>query len=243
MKKLLAYLLGFLGVVAIGLGLYKQLFGSRYEHYVSVKGIAETRVKADLAIWEIGYKLTGNDLTALTKTSLAQQKSIVDFLTAHDFTADEIEPRPIEVIDLLAREYNSNPPTNRYIVTSGVMLRSTKVEAVRAISQKRAFLVEQGIVLTQRYEGEANPSYLYTQLDTIRPQLLEQATKSARLVAAQFAAHSGSRLGKIRRARQGVFQIMSCDSNAGNDYGGEQKQLREIDKMVRVVVSLDYLLD
>lgn len=243
MKKALICLFGVLGLIAAGLGIYQLAYFSFHEHYVSVKGIAETKVKADLALWEIGYKLTGNDLTALTKTCLAQQQLIVDFLTAHHFTLDEIELRPLEVIDLIAREYNSTPQPNRYIVTSGVVLRSHKIEEVRTISQKRAALIEQGIVLTQRYEGEANPIYLYTKLDTIRPQLLEQATKSAQLVAAQFAAHSGSRLGKIRQARQGVFQIMSCDSNAGNDYGGEQKQLREIDKMVRVVVSLDYLLD
>lgn len=212
------------------------------DRYASVKGIAERQVKADLAIWDIGYKITGDDLAKITEESLKNQKIITSFLTKNNFSASEIEPQRIEVLDQYAREYTSNKPQHRYIITSGVTLRTNRVELVRQISQISAELIQQGIVLMNKSDYLPNPRYFFTKIDEIRPQMLEQATKSARLVAEQFAVNSGSKLGPIRRASQGIFQILSIDSNAGQSYGTDNDQIGNINKTVRVVVSVDYIL-
>ncbi len=74
-------------------------------------------------------------------------------------------------------------------------------------------LIRQGVVLDGRQTegGAANPAYLFTRLGDIRPAMLAQATKSARALAQQFATDSNSHLGAIRRASEGVFQVMSRD--------------------------------
>lgn len=223
----------------MGQGVYKWRAADRY---VSVKGIAERSVKADLAVWDIGYKITGDDLMLLTAEGLKNQKIIINFLTKNNFLLSEIETQRIEVVDQYAREYTSNKPQHRYIVTSGVTLRSSKIDLVRQVSQMSAELIQQGIILMNKNEYLPNPRYLFTKLDEIRPPMFEQATKSARLVAEQFAVNSSCKLGSIRRASQGVFQILNTDSNAGQNYGSDNDQIGNINKVVRVVVSVDYIL-
>ena len=212
------------------------------DHYVSVKGLAERAVKADLAIWDISYKVTGDNLAQITEESLKNQKTITDFLSATNFLPSEIEAQRMEVLDQYAREYAANKPQHRYIITGGVTLRSSKIDLVRDVSQMSANLIQKGIVLMNKNEYLPNPRYFFTKLDEIRPQMFEQATKSARLVAEQFAVNSGCQLGAIRRASQGVFQILNVDSNAGQNYGNDNDQIGNINKVVRVVVSVDYLL-
>ena len=218
--------------------LSKLKFG---DHFVSVKGIAERTVKADLAVWDIGYKIVGDDLSSMTEEGLKNQKIIMDFLLEQKFTPEEIEMQRIEVIDQYAREYGGTKP-HRYIMNGGVTLRTADVEAVQRISQRGAFLLQQGVVLMNKNDYLPNPRYFFTKLDEVRPQMLEQATKSARIAAEQFAINSKSQIGSIRRANQGVFQILGLDSNAGNNYGSDNDQIGNINKVVRVVVSLDYIL-
>ena len=223
----------------IATGIYKWRNSDRY---ASFKGVAECQVKADLAIWDIGYKITGNDLAQLMAESLNNQKIITDFLSQNKFTPDEIAIKRVEVIDQYAREYNSAKPLQRYIITGGVVLRTPKIDLVRQASQSSYTLIQQGIVLMNKDELLPNPRYFFTKIDEVRPQMLEQATKSAGLVAKQFAANAGCQIGAIRRASQGVFQILSIDSNAGQSYGDENAQIASIDKIIRVVISVDYTI-
>ncbi|MEI8055275.1 MAG: SIMPL domain-containing protein [bacterium] len=214
------------------------------DRYVSVKGIAERQVKADLAVWDISYKITGDDLARITTESLKNQKIITSFLTQHSFALSEIEPQRIEVLDQYAREYTSGKPEHRYIITGGIVLHTPNVDLVRQVSQLNSELIQQGIVLMSKtdYQNLPNPRYFFTKLDEIRPQMLEQTTKSARLVAKQFATNADCQLGYIRRANQGVFQILNINSNAGQNYGTENSQIGDINQVVRVVTSVDYTL-
>lgn len=212
------------------------------DRYVSFKGVAELQVKADLAIWDIGYKITGDDLAKLTAESLKNQKIITDFLSQNNFALNEIEIKRVEVIDQYAREYSSTKPLQRYILIGGVVLRTPKIDLVRQVSQSSYVLIQQGIVLMNKDESLPNPRYFFTKIDETRPQMLERATRSASLVAKQFAANAGCQIGSIRRASQGVFQILSIDSNAGQSYGDENAQIASINKIIRIVISVDYTI-
>ena len=88
-----------------------------------------------------------------------------------------------------------------------------------------------------------NPSYYFTKLDSIRPAMFSTATKSASMIAQQFVQDSGSKLGKIQRASQGVFQIMGRDtSTMSSDWNSNQNAMGSIDKKVRLVTTIDYRL-
>ena len=240
--------LGLTGAIILGLGIASAgyfigdgwLRSKQLVRTVSVKGLAEKDVQADLAIWEIVYREVGNDLNQLN-TKLQQDANIVvSFLKLQNFTDAEISRLTIRLEDRLANVYNQNNTSGnneqRYIATAGIKLRSNNVLAVQKAVQSVDKLLEQGIPLAFDMSSlSPNPSYYYTQLDKIRPSMLAQATQSARMVAAQFANDSGSALGQIQRANQGVYQILNKDNSNSNE-------ATAIDKTVRLVTSIDYAL-
>jgi hypothetical protein len=135
---------------------------------------------------------------------------------------------------LLANPYRSGPVSSRFIVAQTLLLRTTDVDAVAAASQRVGDLVDAGVVLSA--EGHAGPSYLFTRLNDVKPDMIAEATRRAREGAEQFARDSGSRVGGIRRANQGLFQIQPRDDAPG------VREDQQIAKTVRVVSTLDYLL-
>jgi uncharacterized protein len=228
-----------LGGYFVGQGFYQ---GRRAERFVSVKGLAEREVKADLAVWTLSFSATGADISAVSTASERDRDLVRTFIAKSGFTDHEIEPLPTRVTDQFA---NLMGPPNveaarRYVITAGFEIRTTKVDAVREASQLTGDLIRQGVVLDGRpiESGAANPAYLFTRLSDIRPAMLAQATKSARALAQQFAADSNSHLGAIRRATEGVFQVMSRDGEVPNP----TEERATIEKKLRLVSTIDYYL-
>jgi hypothetical protein len=78
--------------------------------------------------------------------------------------------------------------------------------------------------------------------------MITEATKNARASADRFAADSGSEVGSIRSANQGVFSISAADAGSGGvpgeegGGGGGASPDASIMKKVRVVATVDYYL-
>jgi uncharacterized protein len=242
-----------LGGFFVGQGLYR---GRRAERYVSVKGLAEREVKADLAIWTLSFSTSGADISAVSTASEHDRDLVRAFIAKSGFTDREIEPLPTRINDQFAKINdqfakmndqfaNRMAPPNlealrRYTITAGFEIRTTKVDAVREASQMTGELIRQGVVLDGQAaeSGAANPAYLFTRLRDLRPAMLAQATKSAHALARQFAADSKSHLGAIRRASEGVFEVMSRDAETRN----LTDERASIEKKVRLVATIEYYL-
>ncbi len=96
-------------------------------------------------------------------------------------------------------------------------------------------LVKAGVTLGDPSGGNtAVPQYLFTKLNSVKPELIAEATKNARASAEQFAKDSGQEVGQIRTANQGTIQIDARDPGVSET---ESPQ-----KTVRVVTTIDYLL-
>ena len=111
-----------------------------------------------------------------------------------------------------------------------MIVRTPNVDRVQATTRSLDALVRQGVVL-QDYNG---PSYIFTKLNSVRPQMIAEATASARSGAVQFAKDAQSALGGIASATQGSFEILGRD-----DFGDEASQ---VFKRVRVVTTITYRL-
>jgi len=228
-------------IVAIGLlfvgffpGYY--YYKSKFEfNAVTVKGLAEQDVEADLAIWEIKYVATGNDLVE-TKNNLEKQTDVIlSFLYDNGFSESEIELGGVETNDLMANPYRGNDPvTSRFILTKSITVRSNQVHNVAETYTKTGDLINSGVVFENQYGSPI--SYIFTKLNDIKPQMLELATKNARQAALEFAKSSDSKVGKIHSANQGVFSILPRD----NTNASESQQ---INKKVRVVSTVEYFLE
>lgn len=209
---------------------------------VTVKGLVEREVNADEAVWTLSFRRAGNDLKGIQVRISADRDAVLDFLSKRGFTDDEIKRQPVRAVDKLAREYGPPqvPEPFRYIVTSALVVRTPKIDLVQRSLDSTDELLNGGVILDgEARGGVANPRYLITRFNDLRPQLLADATKNARAVAQQFAADSGASVGKIRSANQGSIQIFGSD---GNNESGPYSPTSTPVKKIRVVSTFEFEL-
>jgi hypothetical protein len=214
--------------ISIGYGFYK---GRASDRYVTVKGLAEREVKADLAIWPITFKVAANDLGRLQAEINADREAITDFLLGAGFKQDEISYSAPNITDTEAerRHGGGERAPYRYLAEATVTTRTADVALVKASMENAGDLVGEGLVLADQ-SWRSPTEFLFTSLNDIKPEMIEEATKDARRAAVKFAEDSESQVGKIRHASQGYFSISDRDRNSPEF------------KKVRVVTSIQYYL-
>jgi hypothetical protein len=231
-------------IVALGLALGGLAVGSGFararsaDRYVTVKGVAEREVKANLAIWPLKVVGADNDLTAANKKVAANVEGVRQFLARHGLDTNQVQLSEFAVSDAQATEYApERQPTNRYVIRQTMLVRSNQPDRVLAASQQVSELAAIGVVISSG-SGEmgSGPTFVFSGLNQLKPAMIADATARAREAAEQFARDSHSELGGIRQANQGVFEILPRDQAPGIS---EESQ---INKVVRVVSTVDYYL-
>jgi hypothetical protein len=227
-----------LGMAVLGGGVaYGLIAFKAADKTVSVKGLATRDVEADLAIWTIRHTATGDDLAAVQATIAANTGKIHAYLTQSGIEEADIGNENLEVTDLLANAYRSGEVAGpRYIITSILTVRTNKVDTVSKALAGVGALLQQNVSIAGE-QGRSPVDYVFTGLNALKPAMIAEATKSARESADQFAQDSGSRVGSIKYASQGVFQILPRDSEDGY----AQNQARY--KTVRVVSTVNFGLE
>jgi hypothetical protein len=231
-------------ILTLGLILAGALLGSGFraartaDRFVTVKGVSEREVEADLALWPLQVVAADNVLA----TAKARMDGMVEetraFLRDQGVSDDQVTIQSFRVVDAQADRYGGGQAPNRFIISQTLMVRSEEPLVIQAAAQRVSQLVQAGVVLTSGQEyGPGGPTFLFTRLNDLKPQMLAEATGLAREAAEEFASASGSRVGKIRRANQGVFQILPRDPVPG------QQEENQLHKTVRVVTTVEYLLE
>ena len=220
----------FLGLSVLGyfIALSPTKF-KQFERSVNVKGLSEREVLADVVIWPITFSAASNRIEELYQSLEEDTGRILSFLESHGFTKSAITINPPAVIDKVARNYGNQTVELRYLGQQTVTVYTDQIERVRHAKSKLAELGKSGIVFVGNdYEGATE--YIFTGLNTLKPKMVEEATRNAREVALKFAQDSDSELGKIKAARQGQFSITNRDKNNPHL------------KKVRVVSTIEYYL-
>lgn len=231
-------------ILAISIALAGLLIGGglskvrQSEHVVTVKGISEREVKADLAIWPLRIVAASNDLATANAALAKSLQNIRAFMAENSIDATEATLQDFSVTDAETNQYSGGSNAGaRYVIHQTVVIRSTKPELIRAASQRVSDLVSKGVVLSSGGEyGSGGPTFVFTGLNALKPKMIGEATARAREAAEQFARDSHSSLGGITRGSQGLFEILPRDQAAGIT---EESQ---IIKTVRVVATIDYAL-
>jgi len=235
-----------IGLIAGSAILGHSLENSRSsDRFVTVRGLAEQDVTADLAIWPIKVRAAGNVLNDVSRSADDARKKVLEFLEKNGIRPESVASQTVRVQDRQANDYvQAGNAAFRYIVEYTILIRTGEVDNIRKVSQMTDQLVAAGIVLSSQGNWDANsPQFLFTQLNTIKPAMMADATKAAREAAKQFAADSGSTVGVIRRASQGLFTINDRDRSASGSDSNGQAWASSPDKKIRVVVTVDYFLD
>jgi hypothetical protein len=229
-------------LIAAGIAFGALEFSRAYVHArtvdrtVTVKGLSERNVMADTAIWPLRFTATDDDLAKALAKLAADERVVRDFLTDGGIETAAISVQQFSVIDQLAQQYQSGPIRSRYIVSETLLVRSGAIDKVAALAQEVGQLVSAGVILSIEGGYTSGPNYLFTELNAIKPAMLAEALSNAREGAAEFARDAGAKVGGIRRASQGVFQILPRDQAPGLHEKGQ------IHKTIRVVSTIDYAL-
>lgn len=228
--RLLAPAIIAIGLLALGLCIRSGLrsFTDR-DRTVEVRGLATREVPANKVTWPIVFKQVGNDLPAVYSQSAATGQTIVRFLKDNGIADSEISIGAPSVTDLSTDRYNNQPIPYKFSVTTIVTVSSSQVDKVRTLINRQGELLQKGIAVQNDYANRI--TYSFTNLNDIKPEMIAEATKAARDAAKKFADDSGSKVGKIRSARQGQFSIDDRD------------EYTPYIKIVRVVTTLTYALD
>ena len=221
------------GILALGLVAGGYLLGDGLtraraaDRSVTVRGLAEREVTADLATWTIAYSGTAGNLPAAQADVDRDTAAIRAFFQELGFPADAIQPAGVNVSTFVQDGVPS------YTVRQRMTLRSNDIDRAQAAVRRQFDLVRAGVVL----EEGSGIAYTFTRLNDIKPEMVAEATKDARAAAEQFAKDSGTGVGGIKQATQGYFSIDARDGDGGG-WGVADTPF----KKVRVVTTVDFYL-
>lgn len=224
---------GFLcaGLVYLGYSASTALLQMKsLERTVTVKGLAEQDVAANIVIWPINFTEVDNSLPTLYETVQQKTDKVVAFLRQQGFSETEITISLPSIEDRQAQGYVDPNVRYRYSAKVNLSLYTSKIDLMLSTRKQMINLAKEGIVIAnQDYANRAE--FLFTDLNAVKPAMIQEATQNAREVAEKFAKDSDSRLGKIKYASQGQFSIADRDSNT------------PYIKQVRIVSTLTYYLN
>ena len=203
--------------LVIGLSSLGYLLGAaaiefkEYERSVTVK--SECEYEAGVVIWPLQFTAASNDIAEMYRSIDDSTQKIRGFLEAAGIGSEEITVSSPAITDKSAQQYgNQGPAEFRYTATQTVTVYSSDIGLVRQVMRRVSDLGKQGNVFTGG-NYQAQTEYLFTRLNEVKPEMIEEATLKAREVAEKYPADSKSSLGKIKAASQGQFSISERDKN------------------------------
>jgi hypothetical protein len=222
------------GIIAGGYLLGDGLKRARLaDRAVTMRGLAERDVTANLATWTITFTAQGTELAPVQAESDQDAATIVAFFRAAGFPADAVSDGGGSVNQFFDTNRNANSVT----ITRRIQLRTADVMRARAAYARQFELIRSGVAIQ---EG-SSMQYSFTQLNSVKPAMIAQATQNARQAAEQFAHDSGTGVGGIRSATQGYFSIGARDGDPtgeGGSGGGDSPFQK-----VRVVTTIEFYLN
>lgn len=187
---------------------------------ISVTGAGEENFTSDLIVWRGSFSKKDMELKQAYSELNKDQKTIRKYLTSKGVKGDEIVFEAVDIQKDYVYEYDVNGQTrnsmfNGYILTQNLKIQSKNVDVVENISREVTELIDAGIEL-----NSFSPEYYYTKLAELKIQMIEAATKDAHNRAEKIAINSGSKLGTLKNAEMGVFQITGENSSEEFSWGG-----------------------
>lgn len=221
------------GIAAGGYFASQTLYNAKVAvNTAQAKGLAERTVTADQANWTVGFTVSGKtkgEIPALYREAESQQKQILAILKKAGFEDTEVRA---EILSYSMREYrdeNQNLVDEIHRLGGSISVSTSRVELVDPARAEVNKLLADGMDISNY-----SPRYNFNGINGIKPAMLKEAARNARIAAAEFASNAGAQVGKIRSAYQGGFTV----EDAASDNTGSSS----ITKEVRVVTTIDFYL-
>jgi uncharacterized protein len=238
-----AVLLGAVAIFAFGLTTSGYALGDGLRRYklaehrtVTVRGVSERNVTADLATWSITFSHTGSELGPVQQSVDQQARAVRAFFQRAGFRGEDIGDQDVSLSREQPKDRDGEPVgPEKLTVTRSIQLRTTEAMKARLAYSRQAELLRDGVELSG-----SNISYTFTKLNDLKPAMIAEANQNARRSAQQFASDSGVSVGGIKTASQGYFSVGARDGEECDDCGSSGGSTPF--QKVRVVTTIDYNL-
>jgi uncharacterized protein len=205
---------------------------------ITVTGSAQHEIRSDFATWEISFGRRGTELTAAYRDLQGDLDRVKSYLRSKGVAESETTVSQAFTTTLNrknAEGYDTNE-IEGYRVSRTVTIESADVDKLTELSREATELINEGIAV-----GSSSPQYFYTKLDELKVEMLARATANAKQRAESMARSAGNRIGLLRSARMGVFQITPLNSTEISDYGVNDTS--SLEKKVTAVVSATFAIE
>ncbi|MDA2919718.1 SIMPL domain-containing protein [Desulfobacterota bacterium AH_259_B03_O07] len=202
---------------------------------IQVKGFAERTITSDIAVWKGQITVRSPELVSAYNKLQADVEKVLSYLGEQGIKKEDVGVSSVSTI-VQYKKTEKGMATNiidGYVLGQTVELTSSDVSLIAQIAAGSTSLIKEGI----EFSSYA-PQYFYTKLDDMKIELLGEATKNALMRAGVLAKNSGSEIGTLKYASQGVFQITPVYSTQVSDYG--VYNTTTIEKSIKAVVTIEY---
>lgn len=205
---------------------------------ISVTGSANQLITSDLAKWDISFARRNTDLAAAYQDLKRDLDRVKSYLRSKGIADSEMVVSQVYTVTLYKKNsdgYDTNE-IEGFRLSQSVTVRSPDVDKITALSRESTELINEGIAV-----NSSAPQYFYTKIDELKVEMLARATENAKQRAASMAKSTGNRIGTIRSAKMGVFQITPPTSTDVSDYG--ENDTSSLEKKVMAVVSVTFSIE
>jgi len=205
---------------------------------IAVTGSATKEIRSDYVIWSGSFSRREKDLKSAYKSLKEDLEKVKAYFTSQGVDPEDVIISQVSTSTVYKKNDKGND-TNEiqyYILSQTVEIRSKDVNRITTVSRESTGLIEQGVEFVS-----AAPQYFYTELDKLKIEMLAKASENAKQRAENMVHAAGNRIGFMRSARMGVFQITPVTSTDVSDYG--VNDTTSLDKKVMAVVTVSFAIE
>jgi hypothetical protein len=213
----------------------------KIDNTISVTGLGEQDFSSDLIVWEGSFSQLNMDMKQAYADLEKDRRIIEEYLLANGIAVNDVVFSAVQSFQSNKSKYSAD---GRYIgeefvgyeLTQRIQISSKEVEKVEQLSRSITELLNKGIQLYSE-----PPRYYYTKLSDLKLELISKATEDARLRAEMISKQSGSRIGKLKQAQMGIFQITAVNSTEEFSWGGTFNTTSK-EKTASITMKLTYII-
>ncbi len=243
MKKNLSSLIFAIAIVIAAAVLANAVINrNRPQGTIYVTGLGEQNFTSDLVVWEGNFSRESRDLKEAYASLESDRTAVTNYLKSKGISAEALVFNAVSTNPMYQQNYTANgnyagQTFTGYQLSQSLVIESKEVEKVEKISREITELLNQGITFYSQ-----PPRYYYTQLESLKLEMIAKATEDGRIRAERIAENSNSDLGDLITANMGIFQITG--QNSGEDYSwGGTFNTSAKNKTASITMKLSFEVD
>lgn len=205
----------------------------KVQNTISVTGSAKKQIKSDLVTWKGRFTVQSDQLAGASNILSDNAKKVKSYLISKGIPEKDIVLSSVNTETLYNRDYGYSNRIEGYRLSQSVEISSKDVEKITNLSRESSELINQGI----NFQSDP-PQYFYTEIAKLKVSMLGDATADAKVRAQQIAKSTDAKIGRVRSANMGVFQITPLYSTDVSDYGVNDTS--SLDKEITAVVNCSF---